>query len=703
VIVLFPCNWTIRVSQTAPYLEMLNLEQRRAVEHGVGENDCTPGTPLLVIAGAGSGKTNTLAHRVAHLIVNGADPRRILLMTFSRRAAAEMTRRVERIARRVMGQRADIMTDALAWAGTFHGIGARLLREYADQIGLDPNFTIHDREDSADLMNLVRHNLGFSKMENRFPTKGTCLAIYSRAVNSEAPLDEVLRSNFPWCAAWEKQLRELFAAYVETKQAHNVLDYDDLLLYWAQAVSDPLLADDIGGRWDHVLVDEYQDTNRLQSSILLALKPGGGGLTVVGDDAQSIYSFRAATVRNILDFPGAFSPAADIITLDRNYRSTQPILAAANGVIDLARERFTKNLWTERVSVERPQLVTVRDEADQARYIVDQVLQNREIGTTLKQQAVLFRTSHHSGPLEVELTRRNIPFVKFGGLKFLDSAHVKDMLALLRFVQNPRDRVAGFRLMQLLPGVGPTSAQRVLDAMADRPDPLTALSDIPAPQRSGDDWTAFVAALQTIRTGNAAWPAEIELARRWYEPHLDRIHDDATARLADLLQLEQIAAGYPSRERFLTELTLDPPDATSDQSGVPLLDEDYLILSTIHSAKGQEWKAIFVLNAVDGCIPSDLGAGTTAEIEEERRLLYVAMTRAKDHLHLVVPQRFFTHGQNAQGDRHVYASRTRFIPAPLLNLFESTTWPVAAAASAGRRDPRSVRVDVGARMRGMWR
>jgi ATP-dependent DNA helicase UvrD/PcrA len=692
-----------RVSQAAAYLETLNPEQRRAVEHGVRENDCTPGVPLLVIAGAGSGKTNTLAHRVAHLIVNGADPRRILLMTFSRRAAAEMTRRVERIARRIMGQRADIMTDALAWAGTFHGIGARLLREYADQIGLDPNFTIHDREDSADLMNLVRHNLGFSKTESRFPTKGTCLAIYSRAVNSEAPLDEVLRSNFPWCAVWEKQLRELFAAYVETKQAHNVLDYDDLLLYWAQAVSDPLLADDIGGRWDHVLVDEYQDTNRLQSSILLALKPGGGGLTVVGDDAQSIYSFRAATVRNILDFPSAFCPGADIITLDRNYRSTQPILAAANGVIDLAHERFTKNLWTERVSVERPQLVTVRDEADQARYIVEQVLQNREVGTVLKQQAVLFRTSHHSGPLEVELTRRNIPFVKFGGLKFLDSAHVKDMLALLRFVQNPRDRVAGFRLMQLLPGVGPTSAQRVLDAMADRPDPLTALSDIPAPPRSGDDWTAFVAALQTIRTGHAAWPAEIELARRWYEPHLDRIHEDASMRLADLLQLEQIAAGYPSRERFLTELTLDPPDATSDQSGVPRLDEDYLILSTIHSAKGQEWKAIFVLNAVDGCIPSDLGAGTTAEIEEERRLLYVAMTRAKDHLHLVVPQRFFTHGQNALGDRHVYASRTRFIPGALLQLFECATWPVATAGPTGRPDARTVRVDIGARMRGMWR
>src|SRR5438094_4247056 len=247
---------------TAPYCGMLNTNQRRAVELGVGGKECPPGTPLLVIAGAGSGKTNTLAHRVAHLIVNGADPRRILLMTFSRRAAAEMTRRVEWIARKVIGQRADIMTDALAWAGTFHGIGARLLRDYAEQIGLDPNFTIHDREDSADLMNLVRHNLGFSKTESRFPTKSTCLAIYSRAVNSEAPLDEVLRGNFPWCSGWEKQLRALFAAYVEVTQQHNVLDCADLLLYWAQAVSDPLLADDLRGRWDHVLVDEYQDTNR---------------------------------------------------------------------------------------------------------------------------------------------------------------------------------------------------------------------------------------------------------------------------------------------------------------------------------------------------------------------------------------------------------------------------------------------------------
>src|SRR5438309_2360552 len=510
---------------TATYLETLNPEQRRAVEHGVRDEDCPPGAPLLVIAGAGSGKTNTLAHRVAHLIANGADPRRILLMTFSRRAAAEMTRRVERIARKVIGQRADIMTDALAWAGTFHGIGARLLRDYADQIGLDPNFTIHDREDSADLMNLVRHNLGFSKTESRFPTKSTCLAIYSRAVNSEAPLDDVLRGSFPWCAGWEKQLRELFAAYVGAKQEHNVLDYDDLLLYWAQAVSDPLLADDIGGRWDYVLVDEYQDTNRLQSSILLALKPGGRGVTVVGDDAQSIYSFRAATVRNILDFPEQFSPKAEIVTLDRNYRSTQPILSAANGVIDLAKERFTKNLWTERTSSAKPRLVAVRDEADQARYIVERILEAREGGALLKQQAVLFRTSSHSGPLEVELTRRNIPFVKFGGLKFLDAAHVKDMLALLRFVGNPRDRVAGFRVLHLLPGIGPASAQRVLDHMAETADPISALCNLPSPPRAGEDWTFFVQTMQNLRYPE--WPIDIERARLWYEPHLERTYEDS--------------------------------------------------------------------------------------------------------------------------------------------------------------------------------
>lgn len=686
----------------AAYLEKLNDRQRDAVEFGVTAPGETIAGPLLIIAGAGSGKTNTLAHRVAHLIVNGADPRRILLMTFSRRAASEMARRVERICAQVLGANAAVATDALTWAGTFHGIAARLLRIYAEQIGLNVDFTIHDREDSADLMNLVRHELGLSKTESRFPTKGTCLSIYSRAVNSETPLSEVLRAHYPWVAGWEEQLKQLFSCYVEAKQTQNVLDYDDLLLYWAQTVSVPELAEDIGNRFDHVLVDEYQDTNRLQSSVLMALKPGGRGLTVVGDDAQSIYSFRAATVRNILDFPGEFTPPADVITLDRNYRSTQTILAAANGVIDLARERFTKNLWTERQSAERPKLLAVADEADQARYIVEKVLENRETGMTLKQQAVLFRSSNHSGPLEVELTRRNIPFVKFGGLKFLDSAHVKDMLAVLRFAQNPRDRVAGFRLLHMIPGVGPQTAGKILDAIASDPEPLAALAEIPAPPRSGDNWGAFVTLIEGLRKQAGGWPGEIAQAREWYEPHLDRIHEDADTRKADLLQLEQIAGGYPSRERFLTELTLDPPDATSDQAGVPLLDEDYLILSTIHSAKGQEWRSVFMLNVVDGCIPSDLGVGTTHEIEEERRLLYVGMTRAKDSLTLITPQRFFTSGQHAQGDRHVYAARTRFIPATLLQFFETASWPLVSAA-ASERSARQIRIDVGARMRTMWK
>jgi DNA helicase II / ATP-dependent DNA helicase PcrA len=683
---------------SAARLEKLNPQQRRAVEHGglrLGEAG-----PLLIIAGAGSGKTSTLAHRVAWLIEQGADPRRIMLLTFSRRAAAEMIRRVDLILVEFNRARGAV-TDGLAWAGTFHAIGARLLREYAETIGLAPAFTIHDREDSADLMNLVRHDVGFSKTEKRFPTKGTCLAIYSRAVNGELPLDEVLGSCFPWCAMWHDELRALFSQYVEAKQRQHVLDYDDLLLYWAHMMLEPSIAGEISERFDHVLVDEYQDTNRLQASVLLALRPTGNGLTVVGDDAQSIYSFRAATVRNILDFPGHFCPRAEMVTLEQNYRSTQPILTAANAVIEFAEERFTKNLWSERKSAERPQLISVRDEADQARYVVEKVLERREQGLALKTQAVLFRASHHSGPLEVELTRRNIPFVKFGGLKFLEAAHIKDMLAFLRWAENPRDRVAGFRVVQLLPGAGPATAARVLERVVESADAVAALGDIKPPVAAAEHWQAFVEAVRLVRGRAAGWPAELDLVRRWYEPHLNRIHEDALLREADLLQLLQIASTYPSRERFLTELTLDPPDATSDRAGDPLLDEDYLILSTIHSAKGQEWKSVHILNVVDGCLPSDLATGTSAEIEEERRLLYVAMTRARDHLHVIVPQRFFVHGQRSNGDRHMYAARTRFIPAALLEHFECCAWPRAAATGAAAKPARAP-VDIGTRVRRSW-
>jgi DNA helicase-2/ATP-dependent DNA helicase PcrA len=679
---------------TDPHLVTLNPEQRRAVEHGV--------QPLLIIAGAGTGKTNTLAHRVAHLIVQGVDPRRIMLLTFSRRAAEEMIRRVQRIASQVLPKQAGLMVDALTWSGTFHAIGSRLLREYSERIGLDGAFTIHDREDSADLMNLIRHDVGLAKTKKRFPGKKTCLDIYSRVVNTEAPLAEVLGANFPWCAGWENELKKLFARYVEAKQRQNVLDYDDLLLCWAQMMQEGDIARDISSRFDHVLVDEYQDTNRLQASILLAMKPDGKGLTVVGDDAQSIYSFRAATVRNILDFPKQFKPPACIITLDRNYRSTQPILAAANAVIDLAVERHRKNLRSDRRSAQRPQLVAVRDETDQACYVAERVLEYREASIPLKQQAVLFRASHHSAQLEIELTRRNIPFVKYGGLKFLEAAHIKDVLAFLRWAENPRDRVSGFRLVQLLPGIGPATAGRLLDVLAEADRPLEALLDFHPPAATAEDWPAFTDAFRLVRGNTVGWPAELELVCRWYAPHLERLYEDAKAREADLLQLTQIGSTYPNRQRFLTELTLDPPNATSDKAGVPLRDEDYLILSTIHSAKGQEWKSVFVLNCVDGCIPSDLATGSTPEIEEERRLLYVAMTRAKDHLHMIVPQRFFAHQQRMNGDRHMYAQRTRFISDAMLDHFEQYAWPPAVieGSSCATASPKAV--DVRARLKQMW-
>ena len=587
--------------------------------------------------------------------------------------------------------------------GTFHAIGARLLREYATRLGLDPQFTIHDREDSADLMNWARHEAGLGdvSMKLRFPTKATCLAIYSRVVNARGELKAILGKSFPWVAAHEAPLRALFASYVEMKQRQNVLDYDDLLLYFAQMLTEPAIAEEIAARFDHLLVDEYQDTNALQGEIVLALRPRGRGLTVVGDDAQAIYSFRAATVRNILDFPRAFDPPAVVATLERNYRSSGAILAAANAAIALAAERFTKNLWTDRPQGALPALVTVADDAGQALFVASHVLANREAGASLKSQAVLFRASHHSAALELELTRRNVPFVKYGGLKFLDAAHVKDAVALLRFAENPRDRVAGFRVAQLLPGVGPKIAETIVAAAASD-DGFAAMAGLSPPARARAGFPAFAELMRRLAARASPWPAEIADAVVWLSPLIEARYDDARVRMGDLEALERIAAGFPSRERFLSELALDPPDTTSDEAGPPLKDEDYLILSTIHSAKGQEWRSVFVLNCVDGCIPSDLATGSSEEIEEERRLLYVAMTRAKDELALIVPQRFYVHGQPKYGDRAVFAGRTRFLPPPLLKHFERQTWP-AAEPEPQRSASDGPRVDLQARMRAMWR
>src|SRR4051812_8843635 len=468
----------------------LNTEQLAAVMHGTAE-EARDTRPLLVVAGAGSGKTNTLAHRVANLVRHGADPQRIMLLTFSRRAAQEMERRVGSVLQKALGLKPTQPLPNLPWSGTFHSIGARVLREYAARIGLDESFTIHDRGDAEDLMGMVRHDIGLSETKNRFPLKGTCLGIYSRVLNTRDPLAKVLQEIYPWCAQWEAELKKLFGAYVEAKQQQNVLDYDDLLLFWAEMMAEATLAAECGARFDHLLVDEYQDTNRLQADILLAMKPTGQGVTVVGDDAQSIYSFRGATVRNILDFPHQFTQPARVITLERNYRSTQAVLDASNAVIGAARERHAKNLWTDRTGTRRAQLLLVPDEVGQARWVADEVLREREAGATLKSQAVLFRTSSHSAGLELELARRNIPFVKFGGLKFLEAAHVKDMMAVLRFAQNPRGRMAGFRALQLIPGVGQGSATRLLDAMAQAADPAQALQVFAPPAQAKGEWDPF--------------------------------------------------------------------------------------------------------------------------------------------------------------------------------------------------------------------
>lgn len=674
----------------------LNPEQQAAAAHGLGE---PRPRALLVIAGAGSGKTTTLAARVARLVLAGADPQRLMLLTFSRRAAQEMERRVGGMLHAALGLGATQRAPALPWSGTFHSVGARLLREYAARIGLAPGFTILDRSDAEDLLGLVRQEVAAeAAARKRFPQKGTCLSIYSRVVNAREPLAEVLAQRFPWCLEWQPELQAVMQRYVAEKQRQQVLDYDDLLLYWQQMVEEPALAREIGGRFDHLLVDEYQDTNRLQAELLFALKPGGRGLTVVGDDAQAIYAFRAAEVRNILDFPARCDPPAEIVTLARNYRSTQPILAASNAVIARAAERHAKTLWSDRASTERPQLVAVEDEAAQAGWVAEEVLRLREGGLALKRQAVLFRASHHSAAVELELTRRRIPFVKFGGLKFLEAAHVKDVLSVLRWVQNPRGRLAGMRVVQLLPGIGAAAARRLAEAIDAAADPFVAIEAFEPPPAAAGDWQALLALLGALRRGG--WPDDAALAARWLEPQLERLYDDAPARAADLAQLVRLAAGYPSRERFLAELTLDPPEATSAESGPPLRDEDYLILSTIHSAKGQEWTAVHLLHVVDGCIPSDMATGSREEIEEERRLLYVAMTRARHHLRLLVPQRYHVTQQRSLGGLHLYGGLSRFLPPEVVALLDEVRPRPAGDAAAG--PAAGAPIDLAARVRALF-
>jgi DNA helicase-2/ATP-dependent DNA helicase PcrA len=685
----------------------LNPAQRDAATFGA----TSPGRgvragPLLVIAGAGTGKTSTLAHRVAHLLLEGVAPERLLLLTFSRRAALEMTRRAQQAVaesiRSAPGAGAQQAHLRLPWSGTFHAIGNRLIREYASRLGLDPSFSVLDRTDAADLMDVVRHRLGLSQTGQRFPRKDTCLGIYSHRINTQRPLLQTLETAYPWCSDWEDALTGLYRAYVEEKLAQQVLDYDDLLLYWQVMMRDGALAAEIGSRFDHVLVDEYQDTNALQAEIFMRLKPSGEGVTVVGDDAQAIYSFRGATVDNILEFPERFSPPAHVVVLEENYRSTQPVLDAANALMADGGRQYRKFLRSARGSGTKPRYVTVQDDQAQAGYVVERVLECRERGVDLRRQAVLFRNADHSDVLELELMRRNIPYLKYGGLKFLEAAHVKDLLAVLRWADNPRNRIAAFRVLQLLPGMGPANAQRACEAFEAAGYRWSALAVHPVPPAVCEHWPVFAALMAGLGAESASWEGQVTRVRAWYEPQLERLYEAAQARRGDLEQLERLAVQYPTREAFVTDLTLDPPQASGDLAGDPLLDEDYLVLSTVHSAKGQEWEAVHVLNVTDGSFPSEFAAGRPELLEEERRLLYVAMTRAKQELHLIAPVRFYVTQQSRTGDKYVHGTRSRFLTDAVLARFERAAWPAQPAGIVAQGAASGARIDVAAQLRKLW-
>jgi DNA helicase-2/ATP-dependent DNA helicase PcrA len=646
---------------TANWLSKLNDQQRLAATI---ERD----RPVLIVAGAGTGKTNTLAHRVAHLITSGTDPSRILLLTFTRRASAEMLKRVESILAGAPVKNASITR---VWGGTFHAIANRLLRLHCQSLGLAESFTVIDRSDAEDLLNDLRGELSLDKGEVRFPKKGTCLAIYSRCVNASDPVEQVLKSHFPWCMGYPEQLKQLFRAYVQRKQEQAVLDYDDLLLYWFHLMQDANLASEVRKRFDAVLVDEYQDTNALQASILKGLCPDGRGLTVVGDDAQSIYSFRAATVNNILDFPTIY-PTTTVIKLEQNYRSVQPILDATNAVIAQCPRRFEKDLFTTRASKQKPRLVTVTDEDQQSSYLIDRILAHHEAGIALRKQAVLFRAAHHSDALEVELGRRNIPFVKYGGLKFLEAAHVKDVLSILRLAENPRDSTSAMRTLQLMDGFGPAHAKRAIAHLASHHYELKSWDSYQPPAGAGGpdgQFARFVNLMTSIAPDKLALPEQVARIRTFYTPILEKRYEQAPMRARDIEQLEQISSTFPSRRAMLTDLALDPTGGTQDLAGPPLREEDYLILSTIHSAKGCEWDAVYVIHAADGNIPSDMSAGDADQIEEERRLFYVALTRAKDFLEVCFPLRYYAKKWST-GDRHTFAQLTRFLPDSIIDKFD---------------------------------
>ena len=642
------------------WLEALNSEQQAAVNH--------TGGPLLILAGAGTGKTTTLCSRVARLLSEGVPAERILLLTFTRRAAREMIQRARALAGRAAPKAGRVV------GGTFHSVAHRMVRLHASSLGLDPGFGVIDAGDAADLLDLVRGERGNAATGRRFPRAQTMLDIYSRTVNAQTPLAEVLAECFPWCEEHRDALAETFRSYVERKRDLGVLDLDDLLLYWRALAADEVIGPRLSDAFEHVLVDEYQDVNGLQVDVLRSLRAQRLEITVVGDDFQAIYGFRSASARHILEFPEVF-PGAEVVKLEQNYRSSAPVLAVANAVSKQDRLGYPKRLWTDREGGSPPELIFPRDESDQAHQVCDRVLAAREEGMELRSQAVLFRAGHDPDLLELELTRRGIPFVKYGGLRYLEAAHVKDLIAVLRLETNPADEVSWFRLLQLLDGVGPVRARRILDALRASPGGppevgrwREAREHVPA--GSLEHATAVIDALAGAGE-EATAGARIERLCEALTPLIRARYPDWAARVADYEQLVAAARGAEDVRHFVSELVLDPPSSSADLAGPPHLDEDFLVLSTVHSAKGLEWDGVHLIAAYDGNFPADMNTASDEGIAEERRLFYVALTRPRRRLHVYVPFRYY-HRPLARDDGHGYGKASRFLTDEVKGLFEVT-------------------------------
>lgn len=587
---------------------------------------------LLIIAGAGTGKTRTLVYRVAHLIDQGVDPRSILLLTFTRRAAEEMLRRASLLI--------DGRCDQVA-GGTFHSFANFVLRINGRHIGLDPSFTIMDRTDSEDVIQLIRTDMGLNAKDKRFPRKQTVAEIFSMSLNKQTRLGDLLELEYPHLIDVNYELAELYDRYVEYKQTKSLLDYDDLLTRLRDLLADhEQVRNRLSGIYRFIMVDEYQDTNHLQAEIVRLLAATHDNVAVVGDEAQSIYSFRGANFRNIMDFPKQF-PGARIIKLEENYRSTQPILNLTNEIIQRAKEGYEKRLFTTKSAGGRPKLVQAGSEQLQSQFVCQKILELREEGVPLWDIAVLFRSSFHSFDLEIELARHNIPFVKRGGFQFMETAHIKDLLAHMRIIANPKDAISWNRVLLLLEGVGPGASQKIIKWLLEGGNAADRLRSYPARGKVAHGLRTLAQVLE--EAAQAELPAEqAQYLMQYYVPILKQHYpDDYPKRLRDMEHFQGMTDRYRSLERLLSDMALEPPNDSI--AGVLAVDPDEgpLVLSTIHSAKGLEFHSVFIIWALEGRFPSFYNINSIEELEEERRLLYVAATRAKQNLFISYPTRIF--------------------------------------------------------------